>query len=222
MAGGGGTRLVPAAVPSELWPLIEPLLREALQVAELSGEFQEVCLCLDDLGGGQNTWYQVLPLTGASGGYRLVVTCHAAAVCRQRPFAGGSGVPIAVWEQMEMRPPEPELGSEEFSALRCGCFLNHHLLTVADLRRGRVEVRDLPPELVEAFGAAWSVTVDGRLDRGQSPGYPLVERRRQFTELFGPAGILLPSHWQLFDELWSGERASQASVLGAVKRLPLL
>ena len=139
-----------------------------------------------------------------------------------RPLKSTVYPPQEIWKQVPAPVAEPFLDPAEFSPERTDVFLHHHLLTVADLWGGKVAVHDVPDHLAEAFGAAWAVAVDGRLNRLQLPGYPMPERRSRFSRLFSVAGILLPDHWQIFQALWDGGLVDQRAILGVARQLPRL
>lgn len=209
-------------MPPDLWQLVDPILAAALTALVLDSEFSAVRISADDLPGDDECWYGLLP--GPVGDTRpvLVLSCHLDAFCRHRPLQTTVRPPQAVWEQAAAPRHETLPTAAEYSADRAAIFLHHHLQTVADLRRGGLKGVEVPPHLSEAFAAAWSVVVDGRLGRLHLPGYPIPERRGRFSRLFSPAGILLPEHWQIFQSLWDGALDGPSAVLAVVRLLPRL
>ncbi len=220
--GTGDSVLLAAGLPEALWQLVRPRLELALDNLDLRTEFGTVTLSADDLPGDEDAWYHLMPDTDGAPGAHLVLTHHADAFCRRRPLKTTVSPPRAIWEQMSAPRTEQLQDPLQFSVTRTDSFLHHHLLTVADLRQGELVGDDLPTRLAEAFGAAWAVAVDGRLERRQLPGYALAERRGRFSRLFSAGGIFMPEHWQIFDALWGGGLAGQKAILGAVRQLPRL
>jgi hypothetical protein len=209
-------------LPAELWLLVRPRLAAAMAALDLTADFAAVRLSGDDLPSDGDAWYVVQLLGGESGGQMLTISCHPAAYCRRPAQGAASQPPRAIWDQSAIPASDSPAPAVEFSAERTDAFLHHHLLTVGDLWRGDVRGADIPPHLAEAFAAAWSVGVDGRLARRQLPGYRVADCRQRFSRLFAAGGILLPEHWQIFEALWDGGLAGQAAVTGAVRLLPRL
>ncbi len=209
-------------ISTSLWQLIQPRVAAALADLQLGELFGTVCLCADDLSGDDNAWYRIIPGRADRPGPFLEITCHIEAFCEHRPLKTTTYPPQAVWEQMEAPRTESLPNEGDFSQERTDFFLNHHLLTISDLGSDRLAAEEIPPHLAEAFGAAWAVTVDGRLERRHLSGYPMAERRGRFSRLFSSAGILLPEHWQIFQSLWDGAVEGQTAVLGVTRLLPRL
>ena len=199
---------------------LTPLAESAGKALGLAHDVSGIRICGDDLPGEDGVWYRLQPGSGPDELPVLVLFCHGG--CFGRRGRGSDSVypPRAVWEQSF--PPVDESGGAEavFSAEQSAIFLHHHLLTFRDLVRGDVAVRNLPADMAEAFAEVWAVCVDGRLIRQGLPGYPLAERRSRFAQVFSPAGILLPDHWQVFQSLWDGALLTQKDVLEVAKRLP--
>jgi hypothetical protein len=103
---------------------------------------------------------------------------------------------------------------------RATLFLYHNLLLARDLVSGEIDGDRIPRGQSEAFQAAWEVVVDGRLSRQGLPGYPLAERRADFSRHFSSAGVLLPDHWQVFQSLWDGGLPTGRDVLAVLRQLP--
>ncbi len=211
-----------AGMADDLAAALTPLAESAGKALGLARDVSGIRICGDDLPGQDGVWYRLQPGSGPDELPVLVLFCHGGCFGRRRRGSDSVYPPRAVWEQSP--PPVDESGGAEaeFSVERSAIFLHHHLLTVRDLVRGDVAGRNLPPDMAEAFAEAWAVCVDGRLSRQGLPGYPLAERRGRFSQVFSPAGILLPDHWQAFQALWDGALSNQKDVLGVVKRLPRL
>ena len=197
-----------------------PLAESAGEALDLARDISSIRICGDYLPGEDGVWYRLEPGSGPNELPVLVLFCHGGCFGRLGHRSDSVYPPRAVWEQSP--PPVDESGGAEagFSVERSAIFLHHHLLTVRDLVRGDVAGRNLPPDKAEAFAEVWAVCVDGRLTRQGLPGYPLAERRGRFSQVFSPAGILLPDHWQVFQSLWDGALSNQNDVLEVVKRLP--
>ena len=208
--------------PATMWQHVVPRVESALANLDLAGHFSAVRIAADDLPGDDEAWYRVLP--GLSGAQLpvLVVSCHPDSFCRHRPLRTTEYPPRAVWEQFAAPRDDEDTAPLEFDIARADAFLHHHLLTVRDMVEGEVTADEIPVRLAESFGAAWAVTVDGRLDRAGWPGFSVTERRGRFSRLFSSAGIMLPEHWQIFQTLWDGGLSSRRDVLGIARQLPRL
>jgi hypothetical protein len=205
-----------------LWQLVRPRLANALRALAAADDFGTVLLNADDLPGEGDAWYVLQPGVGVAGGVRLTISCHPDVFCRRRAQGAATHPPRAIWDQSAAPASEMPSPAIDFSADRTDAFLHHHLLTVVELRRGDLCRADIPHHLAEALGLAWSVAVDGRLDRRGLPCYPVADCRQRFSRLFAAGGILLPEHWQIFESLWDGGLAGQAAITGAVRLLPRL
>jgi hypothetical protein len=214
------TLLQAVGLPAELWLMAKARLQSALAALDMSEDFGTVRLAVDDLPGDDAAWYRLLPAARSTPGPILAITCHIDSFCWHQPLHTTVYPASLIWDLSEA-PLLPEIPDQaSYSPERADMFLHHHLLTVQDLRSGRLEGQEVPPRLLEAFTAAWAVAVDGRLARRHLPCYPMPERRNSFSRLFSTGGILLPEHWQLFQALWDGALTSQSAVLGATRRLP--
>ncbi len=209
-----------AGMEDDLVGALVPLAEAAAKALGMVRDISGILICGDDMPGDGGPWYRLQPGSGADELPGLVLFCHGGCFGRQDRAGNSLNPPPAVWELSAVPEVEPEEEEMEFSAERSSIFLHHHLLTARDLVRGEVVGRNLPVGLTEAFTESWAVVVDGRLARQGLPGFPLAERRGRFAQVFSPAGILLPDHWQVFESLWDGALPSQQDVLDVVKRLP--
>lgn len=211
-------RVVCDGVSPGLAALVAPRLEAAVRALELARHVSGIHLCLDDLPGG-GAWYN---REDGPDGVVLRLYCHPDDLARGHPGGGAGPLTREVWEQAPA-PREEDLfdpGTADLS--RADAFLHHHLMTATDLFEGRVDSRDVPLAVAEAFTAVWAVVVDGRLERAGLPGYGLAERRARFSRLFSAAGILMPDHWQIFQALWDGALVTQHDVMTVVRQLPRL
>ena len=201
--------------------LVTEAALQALQALDMLQDVGPLVVVADDLGGCEDGWL-ALRRAGPGRPPGLTIYCHPEAFAPTRPATGTVFPPRAVWEQADGRAVEIELTAAGYSRARTDAFMHHHLLWGRDLLRAELRPDDVPASLAEAFAAAWAVTVDGRLARQGFPGYPLVERRGRFSRLFSTAGVLMPGHWALFQELWDGLPARPREVVALVRRLPRL
>ena len=201
----------------------------ALAALELAGDLERLEICADDLAGasadatgagaGDEGWFG--PVAGHAGpGRAVTLYCAPAVFLAARPEARPAGPPTAVWERARGRQGDPAPAAADFARGRAEVFRHHQLLILRDLLRRELDPGLVPASLAEAFAAAWSITVDGRLHRAGLPGRAQDEQRRRFSGLFSRAGILMPEHWQIFEDLWEGVAAQQRDVLRQVRRLP--
>ena len=211
-----GCRQLPAALAERVVPLLEA----AVINLDLQRDLAAVSVCGDDLPGQDDVWLQVTPSDVGERG--LVVYCHPAVFLERAPANSTLLPPPESWDRWETAVPEEDFAAESFSIGRTDDFLHHSLLLARDLLRGDLVTELIPAALGEAFQAAWSVGLDGRLQRAHLPGYDLAERRGRFSRLFSTAGVLLPDHWQLFQALWDGAVSGQSATLDLVRRLPRL
>jgi len=205
---------------ADLAASLTPQAEAAGKALDLVHDVSGIQICGDDLPGQDSAWYRLQPGAALDDLPVLVLFCHGTCFGRGEWRNDSINPPPAVWELSPPPAGEPGDAGTVFSAERSSIFLYHHLLTARDLVRRAVVGRDLPVGLIEAFSEAWAVYVDGRLARWGLPGYPLAERRGRFAEVFSPAGILLPDHWQVFQSLWDGALPNQKDILDVVKRLP--
>lgn len=218
----GQPLILSTGLSDSLWQPVQPRVSAALSGLEMADSFGTISISADDLPGNGDTWYRILPGSVQQPGPVLALTCHADVFCRHRPLQTTTSLRREIWEQMEA-PADVDLpDSADYSEERTDFFLHHHLLTIADLKAGRLVGDDVPAHLVEAVAAVWAVAVDGRLERRHLPGYPMAERRGVFSRLFSSAGILLPEHWQIFQSLWDGAIEGQTAILGVTRLLPRL
>ncbi|MCK9994937.1 MAG: hypothetical protein KAH56_01515 [Candidatus Krumholzibacteria bacterium] len=207
-------------MPDDLVVALAPLVEVAAKALDMGRDVSGVRICGDDMPGDDGPWYRLQPGSHAGELPELILFCHGGCFGRRDRAGNSLNPPPAIWEQSPAPEVELSEGMMGFSAERSAIFLHHHLLTARDLVRGDVVGRNLPAGLTEAFTESWAVVVDGRLVRQGLPGFPLAERRGRFAQVFSPAGILLPDHWQVFESLWDGALSSQQDVLDVVKKLP--
>jgi hypothetical protein len=188
----------------------------ALAALDMESALDRLVICADDLAGDDDAWVQ--PVRGARG-REITIYCHPDAFLAPRATAAPPG---AVWDCPGPVTPETQVDAGDYSRTRAGAFLHHQLLVIRDLLRRELDPSLVPAGLAEAFAATWAIGVDGRLDRAGLPGYPLAERRRRFTRLFSQAGILMPEHWTIFQEIWDGVAPAQRDVARLARRLPRL
>jgi hypothetical protein len=206
--------------PSD-WPLATPLsdvLEAAVARLELTDRLERCDLVVDAIAADDRAWFR-LDRSGQK--WAVTIWLHPDQVLQDRPDSANSA-PVPVWH-MEPAPtsvPDPTL--DDFSPPNAQRFVYQQLQLVADVIDGRLVPHEVPPSLVEAFQEAWLVTVDGRLQEQGLPHLSAAERRTSFLRRFGPAGILTPNHWSIFNALWNGDLADQKSVLAKVRLLPSL
>lgn len=205
-------------MPRDFARLVLPRLEAAVAALELESVFHTIELCTDDLAGAEDAWYHFLPPITDDPRAGVTVYCALESFCAET--SGGRGLlpGRAIWEQPEASPDEP--GIDRYSAAATDRMVHHSLLLGADLAAGEVSPATLPRSLSQAFQAAWSVTVDGRLERKGLPGYSMRLRRARFSGLFSASGVLLPGHWAIFQSLWDGALTTPGEVLAACRRLP--
>lgn len=221
MSAPGIARLECLGLEAGLAREVQARLAAAFAALDLGGIFAGVVLCADDEQVGEEAWFRVAAAPG--GGLPLLTLyCPPTAFCR-RPDIRTTTYPVpGIWESGPVAGEPLTPAVADFSSARSEAFLHHQLLLAADLRTGAVVPAAIPPSQAEGFGAAWAVTLDGRLARRRLPGYSLPERRGIFSRRFSSAGVLMPGHWQVFQALWDGALASADEVLGAVRQLPRL
>jgi len=211
------TTVVPARWP--LASLLQPLLETAVERLGLGDELHEVVLVADAIEADDRGWIR---LVQAGQGWSLSLWFHPDQVLCDRPGHGAARREAQDWQLGPVpagdEPPTPD----EFSAPNAQRFIYQQLLLVGDVLAGRLVPGEVPGSLVEAFQEAWLVSVDGRLQREGLPHLSAGERRTSFLRLFGPAGVLTPSHWSIFNRLWEGTLATQSEVLAKVRLLPPL
>jgi hypothetical protein len=212
----GGTRVVCVGLDAALADLVGEGAQSALAALDMASALDRLVICADDLVGDDNAWVQ--PVRGTLG-RELTLYCHPDAFLAPRAAAGP---PVAVWDCPGPANVGFPAAAGDFSRTRAEVFLHHHLLVIRDLVRRELDPSLVPAGLAEAFAAAWAIGVDGRLCGAGLPGYPLAERRRRFSRLFSQAGILMPEHWTIFQEIWDGVAPGQRDVARLARRLPRL
>ncbi len=193
--------------------------QQALLALGASGPTVNFLLAVDDSANDGLPWYG---LQGRGPEQVLVIYCSQSDFQEPQPLASALTSGVQVWEQLPPPAVSPTEDSHLFSESIAERFLYHQLVFAGDLLHGNIDTGLLPVSLNVAFQSAWSVTVDGRLEKWALPGYPLYLRRGIFSRLFAGSGILLPSHWHIFQTLWEGGLGTQNAVLEAVKQLPRL
>lgn len=216
--------LICSGLSPEFSALLCARLEAAVQGLQLAEDFRSLEICADDFGGHDGAWIAFRDPPRSLGGRRAAATlyCSAEVFCRPRPSATDIFAAAEVWEQRPGLEWEPGFESSEFSALEADRFLHHNLLLAQDLKLERFAPGGIPGSQVQAFAAAWAVTVDGRLCRRGLPGYSLAHRRGRFSRLFSAAGVLMPGHWDIFQSLWDGALTTSPEVLAACRQLPTL
>ena len=201
---------------SALWPGIE----EGLGLAT---DFSGIRVCVDESPEEEISWYAFPEGLRPQGGpVPAEFHCCTASLVRRGPRAATFHQPAQVWDgregawQGELPPPA------DFNSGVALAFFNHHFLFLQDLARGLVIPASFSRRQAASFEAAWEVVLDGRLDRAGLAGYSLEERRNRFSRAFSSAGVLMPSHWQIFHSLWEGGLSTQRDVLGVISQLPRL
>lgn len=209
-------QVVCVGLDASLADLVGEGAQSALAALDMATMLDRLVVCADDLAGDDDAWVQ--PVRGTHG-RELTLYCHPDAFLAPRAAAGP---PSAVWDCPGPPTAEVPVAAGDFSRTRAEAFLHHHLLVIRDLLRRDLDPSLVPAGLAEAFAAAWAIGVDGRLCRAGLPGYPLAERRRRFSRLFSQAGILMPEHWTIFQEIWDGIAPAQRDMARLVRRLPRL
>lgn len=212
----GGPQVVCVGLDAALADLVGESAQSALAALEMAPALDRLVICADDLAGDDDAWVQ--PSRGTRG-RELTIYCHPDVFLAPHATAG---LPSAVWDCPGPATVELPVCAGDFSRTRAGIFLHHHLLVIRDLLRRELDPSLVPAVLAEAFAAAWAISVDGRLCRAGLPGYPLAERRHRFSRLFSQAGILMPEHWTIFQEIWDGVVPGQRDMARLARRLPRL
>ncbi len=222
MTAGTDDRVRVTGVADPLAGLIAEAAGRALAAVGRDLRTPGVMICVDDLPGAEEIpWYGSLD-PDAPHKKSLVLYCSREAFLEPVPSATILGGGLEIWERSPLPPPDEDDPDSRFSISAADRFLHHHFVFAADVLDRTVDMSLIPRPVQAAFQAAWSVTVDGRLERSRLPGYSLPLRRGMFSRLFAGSGILLPDHWKIFRSLWDGDLATQDDVLAAVRRLPLL
>jgi hypothetical protein len=113
-----------------------------------------------------------------------------------------------------------ELDMEAVDRMRLDRWLHRNFLQLDDLLSGRVDPSRIPAGKSRPLQSLWDVWTDGRLREWQMPGLTQAERRSIFFRVFARQGLLLPRHWTIFHELWSGKHSDQDALLRALEGLP--
>ncbi len=192
---------------------VAALAREAARCHGLTERLRELSLILDDFVPDERPWLR-FPNPDS-----LEIYGHPGHFLAERGAELPGRLPTLPWE---FRASPATVEAPPFAPVRGERFLHHHFLAVADMLVSRIDPARVPPVRAEAFQEVWDVTIDGRLRRHHLPGLPVAERRRRFARLFGPAGVLLPRHWELFHELWECDDPTQDGLLACADRLPPL
>lgn len=210
--------------PDSAWSArAEAILSRAVGDLELAADFSAVTVLADPAPGQEACWIRFLPgEPPVPRRLALELHCATGSFARLQPMRSTVHPAPQIWDAREGAWTGEVFEPADFSEDRAACFLFHHLLLARDLARGEVNPAAVPRGQVEAFDAAWKVVVDGRLARAGLPGYPLAERRGDFSRLFSSAGVLMPDHWQVFQSLWDGGLATARDVLAVIRQLPRL
>ncbi len=211
--------LVCTGVPAELCSLLKPCLEQAADALELAGDFAKIHLIMDDIEGCEEPWLRF----AGHGDEQGVELYFSTEIFVQNRFELKGIFPQnEIWEAMEAPRQAVTIDLENFRPEFCLQYLHHHLLTARDIARKDLILGRVPANVAESYQVCWAVTVDGRLENWNLPGFALPERRRHFSRLFSQAGVLMPSHWSIFQALWEGDISGQRPVLEAVGGLPRL
>ncbi|MBD3222600.1 hypothetical protein GF314_15300 [bacterium] len=207
-------------IPAD-WPAAAELasvVETAVVRLDLADRLVDCTLIGDAVMADDRAWFHL----GESGGcWRLTLWFHPDQVLRDMPDRGAHAS-ARDWTLGPAPRSLPPIEVDDFSAPNAQRFVYQQLQLADDVMSGRIEPGTVPPSLVEAFQEAWLVTVDGRLQRQGLPHLSPGERRAIFLRRFGPAGILTPRHWSIFNALWSGDVATQVEVLARARLLPPL
>jgi hypothetical protein len=195
----------------------EQLLDAARHVAATLalGEYlSSLTLVVDDIFDDDRAWFESRP------GGHLEIYCHEGNFLPRTPELHSMMPRILPWEFKE-KHADPAGGSV-YSRPQTERFLFHELQALKDMLDGSIVAAGVPADLAEAFQEAWAVCIDGRLRRQSLPGLTIAERRRIFYRIFSEGGVLLPSHWDVFHQLWECDSPDNESLLDWVSRLPAL
>lgn len=202
---------------------VAPLLPAVGAALHLQEDFFRVAILAEESSHDEPCWFTFLPGPPDSAERRaLELHCSSASFAPLRRRGSGGFPERQVWEAEEGAWVSENSAHVLVDPGRAAIFLHHNLLLAQDLVRGIFSISSVPRGQVEAFQAAWEVVIDGRLARTGRPGFPLAERRAQFSRLFSSAGVLLPDHWQVFQALWDGGLASGRDVIAVLRQLPRL
>lgn len=219
MSGGPGLIKV-LGTTGEFATAISDLGNRALHELGDAGPRCGLTLRLDNFPEMELPWYGFEPEVG--GGQAFVIYCSSSDFQQPGPLTTTLSTKPEIWERPEGGSSVGADNSSQFSLPDAEKFLFHHLLFAGDILNNNMALALIPAGRHEAFQAAWSVVVDGRLAKSGLPGYSLVQRRGRFSRLFSGSGIMLPGHWDIFQALWDGGISDQDAVLGAIGRLPHL
>ncbi len=211
------TRVIPADWP--LASLMLPHVAEAAGRLGLDGRLAAIVLVADAIATDDRSW---LRFDGDAGARRLTIWFHPDQVVNDRPGRGRARPESQAWDLGPLPAESPPAAAAEYSLANAMRFLYQQFLLARDLLDGALAPANVPPSLVEAFQEAWLTTIDGRLNREGLPHLSAAERRLSFLRLFARAGVLTPSHWAIFNDLWEGRLADQSAVLAKVRLLPPL
>lgn len=202
---------------------VAAILSRAAADLDLGEHFSHVRVLADATPLEEACWLRFLPgVLPAEGRPALELHCGTASFAPLRPMRSTVHPAPQIWDPREGQWAGEAFDPGDFSESRGACFLYHNLLLARDLACGEVHPPAVPVGQVEAFEAAWKVVVDGRLARAGLPGFPLAERRGEFSRRFSSAGVLMPVHWQVFQSLWDGGLATGREVLAVIRQLPRL
>lgn len=185
--------------------------------------FSRIHVIADATGRDESCWFTLETPRGQEElRPRLELHCSTSSFANVQPMKTTMETGAELWEHREGQYDVTPFDPLDFSLNRSEIFLYHNLLLAMDIVSGEVKPHTLARGQAQAFEAVWAVVVDGRLARTGMPGYPLAERRGKFSQLFSSAGVLMPSHWHIFQSLWDGGLASSKEVLAIIRQLPSL
>ncbi len=202
--------------------LLKPYLEQTSAALGLIADFSVINLILDDIQGCDEPWLHFHGSTDSDTKPHLEMYLHSQ-IFSKTPGTDSSVFPHSeVWERQEAPRQAIVFAIEHFRREFCLNYLHHHLLTARDIARKELVPGRIPRNRADNYQVCWAVTVDGRLEKWGLPGFDLPERRRYFSRHFSQAGVLMPSHWNIFQALWDGGISGQGAVLEAVGGLPHL
>lgn len=195
--------------------LILAVARQAADRLDLQTHLRSMTLIVDEIFSDDQAWFECCRDGDAD------IYCHQDNFQLRSPEIHSMMPSLLPWEFKSEALPVEKIDAP-FSRLQCERFLYHQFLALRDIRDGSIAAALVPEPLAEAFQQAWAVCIDGRLRRLSLPGLGVAERRRIFYRIFSEGGVLLPSHWDIFHELWECESPDCDRLLKWVGRLPAL
>lgn len=207
----------------EICTHVRPCLESAAGSLDMAADFISFEIIADDLPGAEEPWLRLEPSNDlVETRVKGILFCSESCFCATRKATSTVFPPVEIWDQAPAPKEHKLFDASCFSQSHTEIFLHHELLLARDIVRGEVLPGEIPTSRVEAFSACWAVVIDGRLARMGLPGYSLAHRRSSFSRLFACSGVLLPSHWQIFQSLWDGGVDNWKDVLASNRHLPSL